>query len=327
MTTNNVKNLKKSDWQEIAKSFNIEFKNANEIRYLVEKIAEKIGVDDKIVNLDDLKKAVTQKLDSAKINSSVKEVPSVETPKEVIIENNSENLEEAELIHYRKEANRLGVNYGVSQLANDIKQILDFHCMKNPPVTYVPFGTIANVNLDEPEINKLEELRKECLEYGVAYSTAHNERDLEQLLNAIRGVVAKNPITDMPKSENFELKADNIDQMVQSAPSVTMVNDAITQPQGNIMQVITAQQPMMSTIGSVQMIGYRDVFVSAIRSHWRLLNEREIRDLIDKENYPFTYTFKQNPYQQNKIEMFFTHGANTIRVPSEDSNDWIDING
>ena len=74
MTTNNVKNLKKSDWQEIAKSFSIEFKNANEIRYLVEKIAEKIGVDDKIVNLDDLKKAVTQKLDSAKINSSVEEV-------------------------------------------------------------------------------------------------------------------------------------------------------------------------------------------------------------------------------------------------------------
>lgn len=328
MTTNNVKNLKKSDWQLIAKSFNIQFKNSNEVRYLVEKIAEKIGVDDKIVNLDDLKKAVSKKLDSAKANSSkVEEVVSVETPKEVIIENNSENLEEAELIHYRQEANRLGVNYGVSQLANDIKQILDFHCLKNPPVTYVPFGTIENVISDAPQINKLDELRKECLEYGVAYSPAHNERDLEQLLGAIRGVVAKNPITDMPKAENFELKADNIDQMVQSAPSVTMVNDAITEPQGNIMQVITAKQPMMATIGSVQMVGYRDMFVSAIRTHWRLLTEREIRDLIDKEKYPFTYTFKQNPYQQNKIEMFFTHGESTIRVPSEDSNDWIDING
>ena len=344
MATNKVKNLKKTDWQTIAKTYGIDFTDKNEVRYLVEKIAEKVGVDDKIVKLDDLKKAVgeqifaeTSELKSSEIivdkealemNPSLKEEGIVEgdkitIEKEAIVE--TENLDEAELIHYRQEANRLGVNYGALQLANDIKQILDFHCMKNPPVTYVPFGSTLITNTDAPTVSRLDELRKECLEYGVAYAPAHTENDLEQLLGSIRGIVAKNPITDMP-TDSFELKADNIDKMVASAPSVSVPNPII-QPQGNIMQVITASQPMMATIGSKEMNGYRDMFVHAIRGHFRLLTERDIRDLIDKEKYPFSYTLKQNPHQNNKIEMFFTNGNNTVRVPSEDSNDWIEING
>lgn len=55
----NYKNLKKADWQTLATKFNVEWTDESVVRYLVEKIAEKIGVDDKISSDNLLKKAVS----------------------------------------------------------------------------------------------------------------------------------------------------------------------------------------------------------------------------------------------------------------------------
>ena len=62
MKLENYKNIKKSEWQEIATKFDILWTEDSVVRYLVEKIAEKIGVDDKIVNDNELKKQVVEKI-------------------------------------------------------------------------------------------------------------------------------------------------------------------------------------------------------------------------------------------------------------------------
>ena len=58
MELSNYKNLKKADWQELATKFAIEWTDDSVVRYLVEKIAEKLGVDDKTVSDLELKKQV-----------------------------------------------------------------------------------------------------------------------------------------------------------------------------------------------------------------------------------------------------------------------------
>ena len=56
MKLDNYKNIKKTEWQVIANNFGIKYEENSVVRYLVEKIAEKIGVDDKIVSDNELKK-------------------------------------------------------------------------------------------------------------------------------------------------------------------------------------------------------------------------------------------------------------------------------
>jgi hypothetical protein len=42
---------------------------------------------------------------------------------------------------------------------------------------------------------------------------------------------------------------------------------------------------------------------------------------------PFTYAVKLNPQQRNKVEIILTMGTESVRVPSDNNNDWIEING
>jgi hypothetical protein len=64
MKLDNYKNIKKTEWQELANKFGIKYEDNSVVRYLVEKIAEKIGVDDKIVSDNELKKQVVDKINS-----------------------------------------------------------------------------------------------------------------------------------------------------------------------------------------------------------------------------------------------------------------------
>ena len=66
------KKMLKADWQKVAGKHNVEFKAKSTVRYLVEKVAEKIGVDDKIVDDEDLKKAVCEKLNTSKKKAPAK---------------------------------------------------------------------------------------------------------------------------------------------------------------------------------------------------------------------------------------------------------------
>lgn len=363
MATTKVKNLKKTDWQEIAKSHNIDFTNDNEVRYLVEKIAEKIGVDDKIVKLDDLKQAVYEKLNSQPEGNDVKvetesnqtelKVEKAKKPakeKKISLPRNKKvippilkNIKdeevndvapikidpEAELLHYRKEAQRLGVNYGVEQGVNEIKQFLDFFCKVNPPVTYVTYeeslGILPEVEITpSTPVNRLEELRAECRLYGVAYGEAHKESDLEQLLSMIRGVVQPTAPTNAPEGD-FELKVDNFDEISKVSPTTSTTNPV--SGNNNVMQVITAKSPAPSPIGMNELNTYRAVFNQTIRSHWRLLSENEIKEMFTRDNYPFNFEIKKNPNQHNQIEIILSLAGNSVRVPSEDKNEWLSING
>jgi hypothetical protein len=64
MKLDNYKNIKKTEWQQIASQFGIKYEENSVVRYLVEKIAEQIGVDDKIVSDNELKKKVVDKINS-----------------------------------------------------------------------------------------------------------------------------------------------------------------------------------------------------------------------------------------------------------------------
>ena len=360
MATTKVKNIKKAEWQEIAKKYKISFTDDNEVRYLVEKIAEKIGVDDKIVKLDDLKQAVYDKMNAEPVKESkpvkagipqkseaksksktakttTKKPTATKEDKKVIDKVETPSVEidpEAELLHYRKEAQRLGVQYGVEQGTNEIKQFLDYFCQVNPPVTYVRYEetlgiTLPASNVPSAPVNRLEELRKECETYGVAYGSAHTEKDLEQLLSMIRGVVPVSN-TPAPKTDNFELNMDNIDAVSSSAPAsiptTSPANPITTNANTNVMQVITQKQPAPH-IGMKEMNIYRDMFTQTIRNHFRLLFDHEIHEMLTRDNYPFSFEIKKNPVQQNQVEIILSLGAYSVRIPSEDRNDWLNING
>lgn len=360
MATSKVKNLKKADWQLIAKSHGISFTEENEVRYLVEKIAEKIGVDDKIVKLDDLKQAVHDKLESSSPSvknddnvsgEPVKEVKKSsekksETKKSPVKKSSSKVKKnkpeeeitidpELELLHYRKEAQRLGVQYGVEQGTNEIKQFLDYFCQVNPPVTYVRYEETLGIltkevvptNTPVSGLSRLEELRKECEQYGVAYGSAHTENDLEQLLSKIRGLVPIQNTVPQNQSGNFELKVDNFDEVTSNAPVATNTSNPIGNANPNVMQVITAKQPTPTPIGLNDLNTYRTLFTQTIRNHFRLLFEHEVHEMLTRDRYPFNFQINKNPNQHNQIEIILSLGGNSVRVPSDNNNEWLSING
>jgi len=121
MATNKVKNLKKKDWQDIAKSYKIKFEPKNGVRYLVEKIAEKIKVDDKIVKLDDLKQEVHDTLVKKKVvdketGKLIKKAPAKKktTSKKSAKKEKTENKsgkKASKIEGLREHCTRLGVSY------------------------------------------------------------------------------------------------------------------------------------------------------------------------------------------------------------------------
>ena len=251
----NYKNLKKADWQTLATKFNVEWTDESVVRYLVEKIAEKIGVDDKISSDNLLKKEVCEKLlnNPDLLNQPTKEkVVKAKTTKAKV---------------------------------------------SKPKETKAPV------------LSRLEELRLECEKYGVAWVDKHTEEGLEQLLTAIKSA-GVTPIS----TDTFEISADNVD----SISSVT----TIQQTEKN-----KAETPTIYTSNNGVLLNYRNIYLNAIRGHFRCLFAHEIEEMISRDNVPFTYAVKLNPQQRNKVEIILTMGTESVRVPSDNNNDWIEING
>lgn len=236
MESSNYKNLKKADWRKLATKFDIEWTDDSVVRYLVEKIAEKIGVDDKISSDILLKKEVSEKL-----------------------QNNPELIPSSESV--------------------------------------------------VPALSRLEELRKECEIYGVAWVEKHTEAGLEQLINAIKSA-GVTPIT----TDTFEISGDN----ANAISSVT----TIQQSQNNKVDV-----PLIYTSNNGVLLNYRNIYLNAIRNHFRCLFVHEIQEMISRDNVPFAFEVKLNPNQRNKAEIILSMGTEIVRVPSDDNNDWIEING
>jgi len=251
----NYKNLKKADWQTLATKFNVEWTDESVVRYLVEKIAEKIGVDDKISSDNLLKKEVCEKLLN---NPDLMNQPT----KEKVVKAKTTKAK-----------------------------------VSKPKETKAPV------------LSRLEELRLECEKYGVAWVDKHTEEGLEQLLTAIKSA-GVTPIS----TDTFEISSDNVD----SISSVT----TIQQTESN-----KVETPTIYTSNNGVLLNYRNIYLNAIRGHFRCLFAHEIEEMISRDNVPFTYAVKLNPQQRNKVEIILTMGTESVRVPSDNNNDWIEING
>jgi hypothetical protein len=246
----NYKNLKKADWQTLATKFNVEWTDESVVRYLVEKIAEKIGVDDKISSDNLIKKEVCEKL-----------------------------LNNPDL-------------------------------MNQPTKEKVVKAKTTKTKVSKPKETKVPVLsRLECEKYGVAWVDKHTEEGLEQLLTAIKSA-GVTPIS----TDTFEISSDNVD----SISSVT----TIQQTESN-----KAETPTIYTSNNGVLLNYRNIYLNAIRGHFRCLFAHEIEEMISRDNVPFTFEVKFNPQQRNKVEIILTMGTESVRVPSDNNNDWIEING
>jgi chemotaxis protein histidine kinase CheA len=357
MATGKVTAESKSDWQKIAKSHKVEFKSNNVVRYLVEKVAERIGVDDSIVDLDDLKKAVLSKLNekpvekkpaakkttakkatkkpaakkkAAKKPAKKKKAAKKPAPKKKAAAKpkiSKEQEEALRLDHIKNVAQDLGVNFGLDQSSSDIVQIVDLYCKMND-VTYVPYGKkVTKKAVDAAVVPPtIEALRAECTEIGVGFNEHHSAEELQNLINMVRGAGAATPITD-PSQLNIDAMP-NVEGGVATTLPPPDPNHPVVQ-MGETPSFLEAQvsAPDAVSANKAQMATYKAVFMQTINGHFRLLSVPEINAMFAQANYPFTPSIKANPEQGNQIEIFFKSADCEVRLPNEDKNEWITING
>ena len=139
------KTMLKADWQKLAGDYNIEFQTKSTIRYLVEKVAEKIGVDDKIVDDEELKKAVLEK-----IHSSIEKKTKTKTKTKEVEEEPIHIVTDSKLALLRKECDELGVGWSEQHTESDLEQVLN--AVKNAGV----FN--SSVELDISNIDDISDI-------------------------------------------------------------------------------------------------------------------------------------------------------------------------
>lgn len=302
MALDNYKTIKKTEWQEIAKSFGITYEENSVVRYLVEKIAEKIGVDDKIVSDNELKKQVIEKL-----NSDIQQVPVQEVPVEKTAKPKKEKV--------------------VTKKATTKKATTKKVATPKEPV----IEKVDEPVIEQPQLSRLEQLRKECESYGVAWAEGHTEANLEQVINAVKSAGVQ-PVSEQPTintNESFEINssnADEVSQAVSNAPQPTFV--PTQNPAFNPLAVPPA--PVVNggyTTSNVYLDTYKNIYLNAIRGHWRLLSVNDINEMINRDTQTFKYQVNIHPQQPNKAEIWLTEGSASVRIPSDDTNEWLDING
>jgi hypothetical protein len=307
MKLDNYKNIKKSEWQEIATQFGIKYESDSVVRYLVEKIAEKIGVDDKIVSDNELKKQVVEKINSDYQVVPVEEAP-VEKPKKATT----------------KKATTKKVAKPKSPVVAKVKTAKE----EVVPVEEAPVEEVPVVQL-----SRLEQLRLECEAYGIAWSELHTETNLEQVLNGVKSAGVQ-PIKEVATSitpiqpvintnQAFEINSANANEISQS-----VINTQNTNPAFN--PLATPPPPLVNggyKNSNAYLDTYKNIYLNAIRGHWRVLSVLEINEMILRDTQTFTHQVILHPQQQNKAEIILTQGDCSVRIPSDNANDWLDING
>lgn len=280
MATAKVKNIKKAQWQKIAKSHEVKFEESNAVRYLVEKVAEKIGVDDKIVKLDDLKQAVCDKLEELKFDldeasypaksktktkaapkkTSSKKTTAKKTttkkttakPKDTSKSNRKTKTAKAEKVdenerreYYIAEATRVGVNFGVEQSASDILQLIQLFCEKNK-CDFIPHPSDAKI---------FEEEAKKAKEEAETSPDEKLSKLRDECTKLGLGFGEAHTVQDLQQLINAVKGAGAMPvtptQPVTNAPAVAPAHDGSIQkahPSGNIPQqppVANVQPPML----------------------------------------------------------------------------------
>jgi hypothetical protein len=292
MKLDNYKNIKKSEWQDIATQFGIKWDESSVVRYLVEKIAEKIGVDDKIVSDNELKKQIVEK-----INADFEIVPVEEEKKET-----------------KKKSTRKKETKKVSKTNEPVIAKVE---TKKEEIVEEKMEEIVE---EKPQLSRIEQLRLECESYGIAWTDKHSEENLAQVLNGVKGAgvqpisSASSPTIDTNKP--FEITSSNFQQVssaISNMPQATNTNNEIVVNGG-----YSNSNSYLKT--------YQDIYLNTIRNHFRLLNANEINEMINRDNQTFTHEINFHPQQQNKIEIILKQGSESARIPSINS-EWIEING
>jgi hypothetical protein len=302
MKVNNYKTINKTEWQELATKHGIEWNKNSVVRYLVEKIAEKIGVDDKIVSDDELKKQVIEKINIESNTVKMKEIAKTEK-KEVA----------------KKEVAKKVVK--AKSPASPKKEITKEVVVETPIV-------------EKPQLTRLEELRLECESYGVAWAEGHSESNLEQVLNGVKGAGVQpisqvqtsiTPVETINTNEAFEINSSNASQVAQSVSNAPQGNPAFNP----LLGLLASETPVNGGYGSSNsyLDTYKGIYLNAIRGHWRVLSVAEINEMILRDNQTFTHQINFNPQQQNKVEIILIQDTYKVRIPSDNQNEWLDING
>ena len=168
----NYKTMKRADWLALAESMGIEHYPKSTIRYFAEKIAEKIGVDDKIVKTDELKKQVIEKLASLKSENNSEGVS-----EEVSTEEKLEPIEEL-----RQKCSELGIGWNELHTIDDLKAI----------ISAVEGTAIPNIATEPSKEVELENLPTS------AQSDSEKEKDIKKAINS-----AKNSKFDVKQLEVY----------------------------------------------------------------------------------------------------------------------------
>jgi hypothetical protein len=182
------------------------------------------------------------------------------------------------------------------------------------------------------QLSRLEQLRLECEAYGIAWSEIHTEANLEQVLNGVKSAGVQpikevattiTPIQPVNTNQAFEINSANANEIAQS-----VVNTQNTNPAFN--PLATPPPPLVNggyKNSNSYLDTYKNIYLNAIRGHWRVLSVAEINEMILRDTQTFTHQVILNPQQQNKAEIILTQGDFSVRIPSDDTNDWLDING
>ncbi len=181
----NYKTMKKADWLALAESMGIEHYPKSTIRYFAEKIAEKIGVDDKIVKTDELKKQVIEKLASLKsennsegISEEVSTEENIETkPAEENVFDSEEVSEEVSteeklepIEELRQKCSELGIGWNELHTIDDLKAI----------ISAVEGTAIPNIATEPSKEVELENLPTS------AQSDSEKEKDIKKAINSAK---------------------------------------------------------------------------------------------------------------------------------------------
>jgi len=307
MKLDNYETIKKSQWQEIATHFGVVYQEDSVVRYLVEKIAEKIGVDDKIVSDRELKRKVVEKINSLEevvTQEAIIEEPVTQEP--------------------------------VTQEPVTEEPIAEEPVTEEPiaeePVVEEPIAE-EPVAEELPQLTRMEQLRLECESYGVAWAENHTEANLEQVLNGVKSAGVQ-PIKDVPTfsaliekeldvTQAFEITSENVDE-VSSLIDVSKLNNPAYNP------LAVEQKPIVNggyNNSNTYLDIFKNMYLNAIKSHWRVLSYNEISEMILRDKQTFTFEINFHPSQSNKVEIILKQDNNSVRIPSSDTNDWLEING
>lgn len=281
MKLDNYKAIKKSEWQELARLFNVEFDENSVVRYLVEKIAEKLGIDDKIVNDNELKRQVVEK-----INSEYEVVPD-----DSINELNEKTIEE---------------------VVEEVKE--------------------ENESISFDNLSRIEQLRLECESYGIAWTEKHTEENLEQVINGVKSAGVQ-PVSELPKeiTKNEQPTTINTNEPFEiTSANATELSKAVANMPNPAFNPLAVAPPPPAHGGysssNAYLKTYSDIYLSTIRSHFRVLSINEIHELINRDSQTFSHVINLHPQQQNKAEIILSQGSDKVRIP-KDETDWLEING